>query len=102
MKIIEEKMVPVTTDVLCDICSISTTTTGASPQYGVLSARWGYGSEHDGECYEVHLCQSCFFSTLSNLRRQRMVEHMFDDRLDKASKGKASFGLVERDNYFND
>ncbi len=100
MKIIEEKLSPVITDVLCDDCSCATTPPGGSPEFGVLSALWGYGSEHDGERYEIHLCESCFFATLSNLRRQRMVEHMFDDAANQAGESGAPFGLVERGNYF--
>ena len=64
------------------------------------SAHWSYGSQHDGERYEVHLCEGCFFSTLSGLRRQRMVEHLFDEESDQTIKADAPFGLVERDNYF--
>lgn len=102
MKIVETQNVPVTTDVLCDVCGTSTTKPGTPAQFGVLSAHWGYGSQHDGERYEVHLCEGCFFSTLSGLRRQRMVEHMFDEESDQAIKPDAPFGLVERDNYFKD
>ncbi|HFS8929186.1 TPA: hypothetical protein ACH1VU_006468 [Pseudomonas aeruginosa] len=32
--------------------------------------------------YEVRLCELCFFRTLSNLRRERMVNTMFDEELD--------------------
>lgn len=102
MKIRETKNVLVTTDVLCDVCGTSTTKPGTPAQYGVLSAHWGYGSQHDGERYEVHLCEGCFFSTLTGLRRQRMVEHLFDEVSDQAIKPDAPFGLVERDNYFKD
>ena len=102
MKISDTQNVPVTTDVLCDVCGTSTTKPGTPAQFGVLSAHWGYGSQHDGERYEVHLCEGCFFSTLSGLRRQRMVEHLFDEVSDQTIKADAPFGLVERDNYFKD
>lgn len=98
MKKVETKNVPVTTDVLCDVCVTSTSKPGTPAQFGVLSAHWGYGSQHDGERYEVHLCEGCFFSTLSALRRQRMIE----EESDQAIKSDAPFGLVERDNYFKD
>ena len=50
-------------DVICDVCGDSTTKTMAQ-EYGTLSAHWGYGSvRHDGERYEVHLCEDCFFET---------------------------------------
>ena len=102
MKVTEEKMVTVTMDVLCDVCSSSTTPPGGSAQYGTLTAHWGYGSKHDGERYEVHLCEQCFFSTLSTLRRQRMVEHMFDETSGIAGEPDAEFGQVEQGNYFRD
>jgi|TARA_Y100000114_G_scaffold93023_1_gene86436 hypothetical protein len=102
MKVTEEKMVTVTIDVLCDVCSSSTTPPGGSAQYGMLTAHWGYGSKHDGERYEVHLCEQCFFSTLSTLRRQRMVEHMFDETSGIAGEPDAEFGQVEQGNYFRD
>lgn len=102
MKVTEEKMVTVTMDVLCDVCSSSTTPPGGSAQYGMLTAHWGYGSKHDGERYEVHLCEQCFFSTLSTLRRQRMVEHMFDETSGIAGEPDAEFGQVEQGNYFRD
>jgi len=102
MKVTEEKMVTVTIDVLCDVCSSSTTPPGGSAQYGMLTAHWGYGSKHDGERYEVHLCEQCFFGTLSTLRRQRMVEHMFDETSGIAGEPDAEFGQVEQGNYFRD
>ena len=102
MKVTEEKMVTVTIDVLCDVCSRATTPPGGSAQYGMLTAHWGYGSKHDGERYEVHLCEQCFFSTLSTLRRQRMVEHMFDETSGIAGEPDAEFGQVEQGNYFKD
>ena len=102
MKVTEEKMVTVTMDVLCDVCSSSTTPPGGSAQYGTLTAHWGYGSKHDGERYEVHLCEQCFFSALSALRRQRMVEHMFDEQSGKTDEPDAVFGQVEQGNYFKD
>lgn len=68
----------------------------------MLTAHWGYGSKHDGERYEVHLCEECFFTTLLTLRRQRMVEHMFDETPSIADEPDAEFGQVEQGNYFKD
>ena len=85
-------------DVLCDVCSESTHVEGYGTQLGVLRASWGYGSRHDGERYEVHLCESCFFRTLSGLRRDRMVNDLFNDEAEDLS----SFGRVARDDFFND
>ena len=47
-------------DVLCDVCGDSTRVEGYGLQFGTLRASWGYGSAHDGERYEVHLCEPCF------------------------------------------
>ncbi len=66
-------------DVLCDVCGDSTRIEGYGLQFGTLRASWGYGSTHDGERYEVHLCEPCFFRTISGLRRERMVNFMFSD-----------------------
>ena len=101
MKIFQDKLTAVITDVICDVCSSSTTHPSGSANFAVLSAHWGYGSSHDGQRYEIHLCENCFTETRLHLRRQRMVAHMFED--DDASEGTAdseSFGLVECDNYF--
>lgn len=64
----------------------------------MLSAHWGYGSQHDGERYEVHLCENCFFRTLAGLRRERMVNSLFDQPV--TTPQDETFGLVERDSYF--
>lgn len=83
-------------NVTCDVCGRSTEVKGYGHQFGTLQAHWGYGSHHDGERYEVHLCEACFFSTLGNLRRERMVNTMFDD---KESDPDDDFGLVHRGEY---
>jgi len=70
---------------------------GYGQQFGVLQACWGYGSKHDGERYEVHLCEPCFFRTLAMLRRERMVNTMFDDDLDT---NQDEFGLVRKDDFW--
>jgi stress-induced morphogen len=98
MKIMALEPVAMVNDVLCDVCSESTRFEGYGTQFGVLHARWGYGSRHDGERYEVHLCESCFFRTLSGLRRDRMVNDLFNDEAEDLS----SFGRVARDDFFND
>lgn len=98
MKIKALKPVSMVNDVLCDVCSESTRVEGYGTQFGVLRASWGYGSSHDGERYEVHLCESCFFRTISGLRRDRMVNDLFNDEAENLS----SFGRDARDDFFND
>ena len=73
--------VDIVADVRCDVCDSSTSHNGSySPQFGTLHAKWGYGAHHDGEAYEVHLCESCFFQALDNLQEQRRGELMFSEQ----------------------
>jgi len=86
-------------DIICDVCHQSTRVEGYGQQFGTLQAQWGDGSKHDGERYEVHLCELCFFRTLSALRRERMVNTMFDEEPDTQED---EFGLVRRDEFWGD
>jgi len=72
------KPIETVADITCDACGNSTKVKGGGLEYGILQASWGYGSQHDGERYEIHLCENCFFSTISNLRRERLLSTMFD------------------------
>lgn len=94
MKVTSKQLVYVVTDVLCDVCGESTSQNGQhSPQFGMLQAEWGYGSPHDGESYQVHLCEGCFFSTLAYLKEQRRVDQIFSD---KSVEKEQKFGLIEK------
>ncbi|NBA29790.1 hypothetical protein GVO02_05925, partial [Aeromonas caviae] len=62
-------------------------------EFGTLSAHWGYGTQHDGESYEVHLCESCFFQAIANLKEQRRGALMFSE---KGYEPVADFGLINR------
>lgn len=73
MEIRTSALVDVVEDIICDVCSTGTRISGYGLQYGTLEARWGYGAQHDGEHYRVHLCEPCFFRLLGLLRRERMV-----------------------------
>ena len=53
-------------------------------------AHWGYGSKHDGERYELQLCEKCFFYDLATLKKERVDEFMFDENFDTSTLG---FGL---------
>jgi len=92
MKILGVKDVEVVSEVMCDICCRSTQTEGGGLQYGELRAAWGYGSSHDGERYEVHLCECCFFEVLANLKHERQRETRFDES--DENRCPESFGLV--------
>jgi len=79
MKITTKEQAESVSDVLCDVCGDSTRVEGYGLQFGTLRASLGDGSIHDGERYEIHLCEPCFFRTLLGLRRERMVNFMFSD-----------------------
>lgn len=68
MKIMTTKEVEVIADIQCDVYHESTTPhinlILYDPQFGVLTAKWGYGSIHDGAAYEMHLCEECFLQCL--------------------------------------
>ena len=66
-------------EISCDVCGESTSPGEGEPQFGSLGAHWGSGSAHAGEQYEIRLCESCFFRTLAGLRRERMVNTLFDE-----------------------
>lgn len=96
MEIKSPATVAVIEDVICDVCSSGTRIPGYGLQYGRLEAQWGYGAQHDGEHYKVHLCEFCFFRVLSGLRRERMVKGMFDDDKPFSADG---FGLISANNF---
>lgn len=86
MEVKATQLKEVTVDVLCDICDQATTL-----EFGTLKAHWGYGSKHDGERYEVQLCETCFFYTLTTLKIAKRDHHMFDETFNFAELEK--FGL---------
>jgi hypothetical protein len=90
-----EAIVPTTqvVDILCDVCGSSTTTTIGTQEFGTLAARWGYGSQHDGAQYQVHLCETCFFEALANLRQAHRLQNLFAEDYQPADPD--HFGRVE-------
>ena len=86
MEIQQLKQVEVITDVVCDVCNHST-----KLEFGTLSADLGYDSKHDGERYEVQLCEKCFFYALSTLKKERIDAFMFDENFDPSNLD--GFGL---------
>ncbi len=74
MKITGLVEVEAVTNVTCDVCGCSTRRAAGGYQYGTLHANWGYGSEHDGQRFEVHLCEHCFFQTLAYIKQERRVQ----------------------------
>lgn len=86
-------------DVKCDVCGTSTRIEEGGYQFATLQAHWGYGTLHDGERYEIHLCEHCFFQALANIKEQRRGEHMFSDDPPEHS---SDLGLVARDDFFKE
>jgi hypothetical protein len=98
VKVTAAEQIESVSDVLCDVCGATTRIEGHGLQFGALRASWGFGSVHDGERYEVHLCEPCFFMALAGLKRDRMVNTMFS----ASDEDLSNFGLVARDDFFND
>lgn len=86
-------------DILCDVCGGDTCVPGYGQQFGTLQALWGYGSQHDGERYRVHLCESCFFWALACLRQERRINRLFDDEQPVDDQ---AFGRVSGDDFFDE
>ena len=100
MKILGVKEVEIGSDVLCDICCHSTHTEGGGLEFGELRAAWGAGSSRDGERYEVHLRQRCFFVALAILKHERQRETRFDENDDNQCPD--NFGFIAAGDLFND
>ena len=86
MEIKKLQQVRFITDVLCDVCKQSTTL-----KFATFSAHWGYGSTHDGDRYELQLCEKCFSYALATLKKERRDAFMFDENFDPESLDE--FGL---------
>lgn len=74
MEIKEHKGLELLTAILYDVCKEST-----QLSYGLLSANWGNGSKHNGESYELHLCEECFFYVVGTLKREHLIKNMFNE-----------------------
>lgn len=85
------------TDVTCDVCGCSTQMAADSYQYGTLQAHWGFESGHDGQRFEVHLCEHCFFQTLAYIKQERRAQQLFSC---EPSSKIDDLGLVVQDDYF--
>ncbi|WLH84330.1 hypothetical protein [Pseudomonas sp. FP2338] len=100
MKIIGRVEVETVIDVRCDVCNASTRVDTGGLQFGSLQAKWGFGANHDGERYEIHLCEGGFFQALAYLRQERRIQNMFG--ADGGSDPSEDLGLVANDDYFGD
>lgn len=99
MKVTGRVEIETITDVVCDVCRRSTRISTGAHQFGTLQAHWGYGTGHDGERYELHLCEYCFFQTLASVKQERRARHLFaEDGQDLTD----DLGLLAKDDYFGD
>lgn len=92
MKIIGSVGTEGVSEVKCDVCSRSTRLDCGGLQFGTLQARWGFGTQHNGEHYEIHLCEGCFFGTTAYLRKERQLQNLFAETDEFATP--YDFGLV--------
>lgn len=70
MEVKSVRPVDVVTDIICDGCGASCARGPDKDalEYAKLAARWGYYSQHDGEQFSLHLCETCFFEVLDFLK----------------------------------
>lgn len=87
------------TDIVCDVCQLTTRLQSGGLQFATLRADWGYGSKHDGERYEIHLCEGCFFQAVAGLKQERRTQGLFSD---SGGSAEDDFGLVARNDFFGD
>lgn len=99
MKITGKIEIEAVTDVLCDVCQLTTTVRNGGLQFATLQAHWGYGTKHDGERYEIHLCEGCFFQAVANIKQERRSQALFSDN---GGIVENDFGLVAKDDFFGD
>jgi hypothetical protein len=59
--------------VYCDICGNSCSTDLFGGEYATIEAVWGYGSKHDGEKYDIQICEGCFFETVRWMKSKRLT-----------------------------
>jgi hypothetical protein len=99
MKITGRVEVKAMIDVRCDVCERSARLESGNLEYGTLHAQWGYGALHDGEHYEIHLCESCFFSTIAYLKQVRRTTNRVEN---DSQKFGGDLGLALRSDFFRD
>lgn len=80
-------------------CASSTRVKTGANEYGVVHERWGYGSSHDGERYELHLCEECFFRTVAYIKQERRCHTLFADGGPDINE---NLGLITKHDYFGD
>jgi hypothetical protein len=62
--------------IICDSCKKSCKSNIAEDsEYATLSASWGYWSDSDGQNYELHLCEHCFYDVLGHIKAIRITNN---------------------------
>ncbi|WP_156491940.1 MULTISPECIES: hypothetical protein [unclassified Oleiphilus] len=78
---------------VCDAC-MSPVFFEDNDMQASLSAKFGPGSEEDGNEYHLDLCESCFKEALSEMKIIRRNEFMFDEKNNDDVRYPDKFGLV--------
>jgi len=81
------------------VCRLTAKVHNGGLQFATLQAHWGYGTKHDGERYEMHLCEGCFFQAVGGLKQERHTQGLFDD---DSGMPDDDFGLITKDEFFKD
>lgn len=54
-------------EVKCNLCGSSIPHTPGYPgqfEFAILRSDWGYGSNHDGDAFDLHFCEQCVYERL--------------------------------------
>lgn len=64
--------------VTCDRCDKVCEPGDCSPlgEFAVLTAHWGYDSQHDMQHYELDICEECFFKLIEDFKRKEFTESL--------------------------
>lgn len=81
IKIIGRAEIETVTDVVRDVYRCSTRVQSGGIQFATLQVHWGNGSTHDGERYELHLCECCIVQTVAYLKQERRTKNLFNEIL---------------------
>ena len=58
--------------VICDSCGQNCKgNSNYESEYATLRANWGYWSDSDGQNYELHLCEHCFYDVLGHIKAKK-------------------------------
>lgn len=63
-------------EVTCDSCGSVCVKGLCAPigEFAEFNAHWGYDSKHDGQKYNLHICENCFFDLIKNFKNKPFEE----------------------------